>query len=134
MFNLPKGHIELNLPSLSIVVDVRSSIREDVLRALPPDVADWSVQNVVYYFKAHGYIQESNLLEEQVRAMFHQICNVCTSKLCLLCNMYKRKIRLLNNVCLCNIRWLHDVCTCNFRLLYNVCMCKVSSIIQCEYL
>lgn len=48
------------------VTDVRSSIREDILRALPPDVADWTVQNVVYYFKAHGYIQESKLLEDQV--------------------------------------------------------------------
>lgn len=45
--------------------DVRSSIREDVLRRLPPDVADWSIQNVAIYFKSHGYIHEAMLLEEQ---------------------------------------------------------------------
>ena len=46
--------------------DVRSTIREDVLRALAPDVADWNVRDVSYYFKSHGYLQESKLLEEQV--------------------------------------------------------------------
>ena len=45
---------------------MRSTIREDVLRALAPDVADWNVKDVSYYFKNHGYLQESKLLEEQV--------------------------------------------------------------------
>ncbi|XP_066916354.1 uncharacterized protein [Clytia hemisphaerica] len=64
--------------------DVRSSIRDDVLRALPTDVADWTVQNVAYYFKAHGYIHESKLLEEQEidgRAMLLMSRNDCLTGL-----------------------------------------------------
>ncbi|XP_057299831.1 uncharacterized protein LOC130630372 [Hydractinia symbiolongicarpus] len=64
--------------------DVRSSIREDVLRALPPDVADWTVQDVAYYFKSHGYILESKLLEEQEidgRAMLLMSRNDCLTGL-----------------------------------------------------
>jgi len=52
-------------PKVTNMPDVRSTIREDVLRALAPDVADWNVKDVSYYFKNHGYLQESKLLEEQ---------------------------------------------------------------------
>ncbi|XP_004207258.1 uncharacterized protein LOC101241007 isoform X1 [Hydra vulgaris] len=45
--------------------DVRSSIREDVLKALPLDVADWTIDDVAYYFKSHGYMEEGALLQEQ---------------------------------------------------------------------
>ena len=41
-------------------------IREDVLRTLPPDVADWSVGDVSYYLKSHGYLGEAKLFEDQV--------------------------------------------------------------------
>lgn len=64
--------------------DVRSEINKDVLASLPHDVADWSVQNVVYYFKSHGYIHESKLLEEQEidgRAMLLMSRNDCLTGL-----------------------------------------------------
>ena len=41
-------------------------MREDILRSLPPDVADWSVADVCFYVKSHGFPGESKLFEEQV--------------------------------------------------------------------
>ena len=41
-------------------------MREDVLQSLPPDVADWSVADVCFYIKSHGYPGESKLFEDQV--------------------------------------------------------------------
>jgi len=42
-----------------------SFMREDILRSLPPDVADWSVADVCFYIKSHGFPGESKLFEEQ---------------------------------------------------------------------
>eukprot|EP00112_Aurelia_sp_Birch-Aquarium-sp1_P009851 Seg2136.1 transcript_id=Seg2136.1/GoldUCD/mRNA.D3Y31 product="Histone acetyltransferase KAT6A" protein_id=Seg2136.1/GoldUCD/D3Y31 len=44
---------------------VHSFLREDILRSLPPDVADWSVADVCFYVKSHGFPGESKLFEEQ---------------------------------------------------------------------
>ena len=41
-------------------------MREDILRSLSPDVADWSVGDVCFYIKSHGFPAESKLFEEQV--------------------------------------------------------------------
>jgi len=71
-------------PKVTSMPDVRSTIREDVLRALAPDVADWNVKDVSYYFKNHGYLQESKLLEEQEidgRAMLLMSRNDCLTGL-----------------------------------------------------
>jgi len=71
-------------PKVINMPDVRSTIREDVLRALAPDVADWNVKDVAYYFKNHGYLQESKLLEEQEidgRAMLLMSRNDCLTGL-----------------------------------------------------
>jgi len=71
-------------PKITNMPDVRSTIREDVLRALAPDVADWNVKDVSYYFKNHGYLQESKLLEEQEidgRAMLLMSRNDCLTGL-----------------------------------------------------
>eukprot|EP00794_Sanderia_malayensis_P008225 gene8225-9105_t len=42
-----------------------SFMREDVLRALPADVADWTVSDVRFYVKSHGFPGEAKLFQEQ---------------------------------------------------------------------
>ena len=52
-------------------------MREDILRTLPPDVADWSVADVCFYVKSHGFPGESKLFEEQVTYILYTICLMC---------------------------------------------------------
>ena len=50
----------------SYCLEASSFLREDILRNLPPDVADWSVNDVCHYIKSHGFPGEAKLFEEQV--------------------------------------------------------------------
>eukprot|EP00795_Rhopilema_esculentum_P004413 gene4413-20642_t len=55
----------ININAPLIPQQVHSFMREDVLQSLPPDVADWSVADVCFYIKSHGYPGESKLFEDQ---------------------------------------------------------------------